>query len=100
MTLIDDITWLGALKAAGAEEFDTGRADRLWGTFDRDSVDSLGQIIAVRNRKPLITCRDSDVEAHELVKGSVIKRVADGVSFVVRDLEPDGTGMTVIRLGA
>lgn len=89
---------LGMLKAVGGEEFDTGQPTRLWAVFDIPAIDREG-LIPVKSRRPELSCRDSDVEAHSLVKGSSLVRVSTGVQYLVRELEPDGTGMTVIRLG-
>jgi hypothetical protein len=90
---------LASIKALGGEPFSTGHAEKLIGVFDRPSVDSFGQVIAVKNRKPELLVRESDVSKHGLVKQSLITRDSDGASYVVRDLDPDGTGMTVIALG-
>ena len=90
---------LASIKALDGEPFSTGHAEKLIGIFDRPSVDSFGQVIAVKNRKPELLVRDSDLALHGLVKQSQITRDADGKSYSVRDLEPDGTGMTVVMLG-
>ena len=47
---------------------------------------------------PALTARSSDIAAAFLRKGDSV-RVADH-AYRVRAFEPDGTGMTVIRLGA
>lgn len=91
---------LAVLQAVGGEEFDTGHTDRLWAVFDIPSFDTEGLPIPVRNRKPVLTCRESDVVLHDLVKQSPVTRVSDGVQYLVRDFEYDGTGMVVISLGA
>jgi len=91
---------LAMILAVDGEPFDTGHAVPLMAIFDRPSIDSLGQLIPVKNRKPEIHCLESDAELHELVKQSVVTRRADGATYVVRDFDPDGTGMTVITLGA
>jgi hypothetical protein len=91
---------LASIKALGGEPFSTGFAEKLIGIFDRPSVDSFGQVIAVKNRKPELAVRESDVAKHSLVKQSVLTRDSDGSTWTVRDLDPDGTGMTVISLGA
>ncbi len=80
------------------EEFDTGKADRLVAIFDRETFDSLGALIPVQNRKPMLTCRESDVALHELVKGSRIVRLSDSAAYQVKTIEPDGTGMCVVML--
>lgn len=87
------------LQAVGGEEFDTGQPTRLVAVFDIPAVDS-GGLIPVKSRKPELSCRDSDVAAHSLIKGSPLVRVSTGVQYLVRELEPDGTGMTVVRLAS
>jgi hypothetical protein len=91
---------LASIKALGGEPFSTGHAEKLIGIFDRPTVDSFGQVIAVKNRKPELQVRESDVSKHGLVKQSVLTRDSDGSTWTVRDLDPDGTGMTVVTLGA
>ena len=91
---------LASIKALGGEPFSTGHAEKLIGIFDRPSVDSLGQVIAVKNRKPELLVRESDVAKHGLVAQSPITRDADGKTFACKYFDPDGTGMTVIALGS
>jgi len=91
---------LASIKALGGEPFSTGLAEKLIGIFDRPSVDSFGQVIPVKSRKPELLVRDSDLALHALVKQSKITRDADGSAYYCKDFDPDGTGMTVIPLGA
>lgn len=91
---------LAALIAAGAEEFDTGHSEMLWAVFDIPSITSDGVLIPVRSRRPVLTCRTSDAALHKLIKQSPVTREADGSVYLVRDLEPDGTGITEVWLGA
>jgi hypothetical protein len=90
---------LGMIKAVGGEEFDTGHPENLWAVFDIPTVDSGGLPIPARSRKPEISCRESDIVAHSIVKQTPLIRVATGVHYVVREFEHDGTGMSVIYLG-
>ena len=92
-----DADRLALIRAVG-EQFSTGAAVKLWAVFDRPSFDADGLLIPVKNRRPELQCRDIDVEAHGLVKQSPITRDIDGTKFFVKDLEPDGTGMTTIWL--
>lgn len=89
---------LALIKGVGGEQFDTGRTEMLWGIFDREYYDAVAGVQTIESRRPVITCRSSDVEAHELIKKSVIRRVADDQTFVVKRLEPDGVGMTILVL--
>lgn len=100
MAIETDATRLAMIKAVGGEEFDSGCTESLWGVFDRESVEAIVGDHVVRTYRPRLECRTADVETHGLVKGSVLKRVSDGRQFAVKDFEDDGTGMTVIILGA
>lgn len=86
------------IKSAGGEEFDTGAAQHLWAVFDRAFLEQPVGSQTVETRKPMLTCRTSDVAAHSLVKQSVIRRVADDKSYRVVRFEDDGTGVTVVVL--
>lgn len=57
-------------------------------------------MIAVKNRKPELHVRESDVALHALVKDSPITRDADGMQFSCKYFDHDGNGMTVIALGS
>lgn len=92
-----DADRLATIQAVG-EQFDTGKPTRLWAIFDEAYLETDLDRFTVANREPMLQCRTSDVAAHELVKQSKVTRVADGASYAVKDLEPDGTGMTIIRL--
>jgi hypothetical protein len=92
-----DADRLATIQAVG-EQFDTGKPTRLWAIFDEAYLETDLDRFTVANREPMLQCRTSDVAAHELVKQSKVTRVADGSSWFVKDFEPDGTGMTVVRL--
>lgn len=85
------------LQAVG-EDFDTGHTTLLTGIFDRIFEDATLGNFRVTTGAPAIACRTSDVPVHELVKGSKLTRKADGAVYFVKDLQPDGTGMTVLTL--
>lgn len=80
------------------EEFDTGRPTRMWALFDEAYLETDLDRFTIANREPVMTCRSSDVAEHELVKQSRVTRVKDGAVYFVKDFEPDGTGMTIVRL--
>lgn len=86
------------IKAVGGEEFDTGKPSNLWAVWDNEFSDITVGIQTVERRLPVIECRSSDVTAHELVKDTKIRRLADDAEYFVRRIEPDGTGMSRIRL--
>lgn len=80
------------------EQFDTGKATKLLGIpLPEYRESSLGQL-TVANPMMGIECLTSDVAEHELVKQSKVTRVSDSTDYFVKDFEPDGTGMTVLRL--
>lgn len=89
---------LAMIQAVG-EPFSTGSPQKLYGIWDCPSIDIDGGVIPVKDRKPQIECRESDVALHALVKKSPIARDADGTSYSVRDFDFDGTGMATILLG-
>lgn len=99
MTFETDADRLASIQAVG-EQFDTGKPPKMWAIFDRPSIDQFGQTIPVKSRRTELVCRESDVTLHGLIKGSVITRIADGSKWTVREINPDGSGMVEIVLGA
>lgn len=95
--LESDADRLESIRTVG-EPFSTGSAQKLYGIWDCPSIDVDGGVIPVKDRKPQIECRESDIAAHALVKRSSITRDADGAKYFVRDLDYDGTGMATILL--
>lgn len=81
---------LEMLKAVGElVEID---GESSWGVFEREYLEDLdGPGIA--SYEPTLTCRSSDAPGIE----GVIKR-QNGKSYSVREIEPDGTGITLLRL--
>jgi len=59
--------------------------------FDNDYA-RVGVLYATSD--PVLTCRSADVSS--VVRGAVV--VARGVTYSVRDIQPDGTGVTVLQL--
>lgn len=92
-----DADRLALIQAAG-EQFSTGSPQKLYGIWDRPSIDVDGGVIPVKDRKPQIECRESDIAAHALIKKSPITRDADGKQYFVRDFDFDGTGMATVML--
>lgn len=97
MTFESDADRLAMIQAVG-EQFDTGKPTGMWAVFDEAYVGTELDRFTVANGEPVLTCRTSDVVAHELVKGSKVTRAAGGSGYFVKDLEPDGTGITLVRL--
>lgn len=64
--------------------------------FQRQSVEGLADYGGgVTHRVSTLTCRDSDLPA-DADEGDTLS--VRGLDFTVRTIEPDGTGMTVLRL--
>lgn len=98
--LLSEADRLDSLKAVGAEEFDTGRADRLWAVLEGEFNDPELSGVSIEGEIRWLECRLSDVAAHELVKGSRLTRVADGEELTVKRFEPSrSSGFTIVRLG-
>ena len=89
-----------AMVQAVGETFSTAKADKLWLIFDREYIEQQLGEFSIDGRKPIGLGRTSDIALHELVKDSVVRRDADGGSYMVRRLQPDGTGMTLLVFGA
>jgi len=66
----------------------------LFGIFDVEYLEDL-EGPGIASSAPMVTCRSSDVS--HVVQGAVLKRIS-GDQYKVRELEPDGTGMTLLRL--
>lgn len=62
----------------------------LTGIFDAAYIDPLGVV----SNSPVMACASADVTLAG--RGSVV--IVNTVSYVVRDIQPDGTGMTVLIL--
>lgn len=91
---------LASIKALGGEPFSTTSAEKLWAIFDREYLESELGVHSVANRRPVLTCRTSDVAAHSLVKESKVTRDSDGSTFFCSKFEADGVGMTLVMLRA
>lgn len=91
---------LGLIRAVGAERFSPGSSEVLWAIFDREYLETDLGVQSVANRRPVLTCRSSDVASLGLVKDSKLTRESDGSVFFCSKFEPDGTGMTLVMLRA
>jgi hypothetical protein len=81
------------LKALGSVcvSAETGSFEAI---FDADYINVEG----VNEQGPALTCRSCDVDRLSIRNGTVLE--VNGKDYRVRTPEPDGTGMTVLRLGA
>lgn len=68
----------------------TLNASPIIGIFDSDYVDPLGTV----SNSPVLVCASASVSA--ATRGSVV--VVGAVTYAVRDIQPDGTGVTVLIL--
>ena len=97
MAFESDADRLAMIQAVG-EQFDTGKPTRMWAIFDQAYLSASLDRLQVSDSEPMMMCRTSDVAVHELVKKSRLVRVSDGTEHYVKDFEPDGVGMTLVRL--
>lgn len=69
---------------------------QILGIFDAAhlSVD-VGSGVPVSSTNPILTCRSADL-TNGGKEGD--RLTIDGVDYLVRDVQPDGTGMTVLEL--
>lgn len=84
---------LAMIRALGGIEF-IGPRGKFWAVFEQPAV-ALGDL-AVVTPAPQLTARTSDLERAAVVSGGTVRR--NSVSYLVRQLLPDGTGMTVVDL--
>ena len=66
------------------------------GIFDSDYI-GVGDI-AVESSGPAFTLSSADATAHEIAIGTAIQ--VGSADYVVRSVQPDGTGITLLRLEA
>jgi hypothetical protein len=87
-----------AIVSLGGEPFDTGYVSFLVGIFDEVYLETEISEYTIANREPVLICRTSDVAEHGIVKQSRLTRVSNKAAYFVTDFEPDGVGMTLLRL--
>ena len=99
----DDATLLAVIRAPGigGEQFASGNhPNPFWGVLNRVREESIVGDRVVDNWRTELEMRSSDVALHRLVKGSVVTRLGDAATFVVKRFADDGAGMHVLVLGA
>ena len=67
--------------------------DRISGVFDSAFIDALG----VESVTPVFITRSETLDDLDTAHGDTLDR-ADGTRYLIRGIEPDGTGVTVLRL--
>lgn len=88
MALETDADRLALLKAVGEQILIDGVS--VWAVFRNAYFESL----EVSGSQPVASCRSSDVSA--VTRSSIV--VSNGITYRVAVIEPDGTGMTLLRL--
>lgn len=96
--LLSDEVWLQAINAVGAEDFDTGLPTYLRGVFIEEYISVAAGSMEVEAISKALEIRTCDIEAHNLVKRSPIRRVSDDKQYAVRRFERGDGGMTVVIL--
>jgi hypothetical protein len=91
MSIETDVDRLELLKALGETVDVDGR--RVCGIFER-TFNEISFDTAVEGLRPQVTVRDIDVEG--IQRGAPV--VHNKVNYAVATIEPDGTGLTVLRL--
>lgn len=89
-----DATRLAMLRAVGGVTA-TGPRSTLVGVFDRAYI-GVGGDVPVDSVAPQFLARSSDIESAGISDGSTLH--IEGRTYVVRSLQPDGTGMTSLVL--
>lgn len=80
------------------EEFETGYSTPLLALFGDEFRLVQARDHAVEARSPALRCLTSDIAVHKLVKDSPIQRVDTGVRYLVKRIENEGHGVTLVRL--
>lgn len=80
------------------EQFDSGYSETLWGIFSRPYSAQTVADQVVQSRETTLLVRTSDVALHSIERASQLTQVDTGDVYRVRQAEPDGTGMTLLKL--
>lgn len=89
---------LAAIQALGGQLVTTDTGS-FWAIFDNNHVTVQSDTGHQQDDSaPQLTMRTSDAERAGLQKGTILKLLKSGALFVVRDAQPDGTGMSTIIL--
>lgn len=91
-----DADRLAMIRALGGVVISTAYGS-LDGLFDDEFV-SVGEMAPVDSSGPTLIVRSSDAKTHALDQGIEIS--IDGAPYIVRGIQPDGTGMTRLQLEA
>jgi hypothetical protein len=89
---------LGLVQGLGGEEFETTTGGRFWAILLAEPLDLAAGDFHVSSRSLFLRMRTSDVEAQAIVKGKLVRRLADDSEHTVRTLSRDGSGMSLIGI--
>lgn len=92
MALTEDLT---AFFADFGEPATPAAGAAITVIFDRQYLDELG---VLEGNNPVALTTDADVAAAALAHGSVL--TIRGIAYTVREIQPDGTGLTLLQLWA
>lgn len=84
--MLSSTTGLGEAWSKGGTAFDA--------IFDDEDADVLG----IEGTGPRITVTDETIADRSLARGDTVVRSSDATSWVIREVEPDGKGITVLIL--
>lgn len=70
------------------------------GIFNDPHLSVAMDHVNVSDSTPTFTCRSADLPGAAAGGDSGDRLIVDGVTYSVTDLQPDGTGITIIILGA
>ena len=82
------------IKKANIETFKVSRASPIKGILDKESVEQSVGEAGIIEEVPVFTCKSSDVTDATFNDTLVI----DSVTYYIKELFPDGTGVTRITL--
>lgn len=92
MAVESDVDRLAFLDADEFGVAATVGAATLYGIFDDEYIETLDATGTV----PVFICRSSDVTANNIIRATSI--TINSTAYTVRNIKPDGTGMSVLVL--
>lgn len=97
MSIESDSIRLAMLQAVGGQTIKAARGSFV-GVFGNEYVGIGDGVADVESSGPAVTCRTSDVDTLKILKGD--RLTIDGDYYTVIGHQPDGTGITVLRVHA
>lgn len=95
MSIESDADRLAILKSLGEQVRYKNKT--IWAIFEKPYIE-IGFERAIESNEPQIIVRDSDVTG--VAHGDAVVRTVSGTeySYTVENVQPDGDGMTILRL--